>query len=207
MKRYFRIQVAVLCLTAIICGVNGSHVSAKMSNRTVHKKYMTTLLKLNKQLTKNGYINAQGPIYFCYIDFDHDGIDECMVNGWSMAGDWNGGTDTALYACVNGKVKCIVKVLNSWQRGTEYYYNTKKSVITMYSGTLTDGKEIVYKYKKGKKKKLATLNKSSMDGFFINGKKVSKSNFEKRRKKLVGNIDNMSYKFKKVTKKNLKKAI
>ena len=46
-----------------------------------------------------------------------------------------------------------------------------------------------------------------MDGFFINGKKVSKSNFEKRRKKLVGNIDNMSYKFKKVTKKNLKKAI
>lgn len=207
MKRYFRIQVAVLCLIAIICGVNSSHVSAKMSNRTVHKKYMTTLLKLNKQLTKNGYINAQGPIYFCYIDFDHDGIDECMVNGWSMAGDWNGGTDTALYACVNGKVKCIVKVLNSWQRGTEYYYNTKKSVITMYSGTLTDGKEIVYKYKKGKKKKLATLNKSSMDGFFINGKKVSKSNFEKRRKKLVRNIDNMSYKFKKVTKKNLKKAI
>lgn len=207
MKRYFGIQVALLCLIAIICGVNSSHVSAKMSNRTVHKKYMTTLLKLNKQLTKNGYINAQGPIYFCYIDFDHDGIDECMVNGWSMAGDWNGGTDTALYACVNGKVKCIVKVLNSWQRGTEYYYNTKKSVITMYSGTLTDGKEIVYKYKKGKKKKLATLNKSSMDGFFINGKKVSKSNFEKRRKKLVGNIDNMSYKFKKVTKKNLKKAI
>ena len=87
MKRYFRIQVAVLCLIAIICGVNGSHVSAKMSNRTVHKKYMTTLLKLNKQLTKNGYINAQGPIYFCYIDFDHDGIDECMVNGWSMAKD------------------------------------------------------------------------------------------------------------------------
>ena len=207
MKRYFRIQVAVLCLIAIISGVNSSHVSAKMSNRTVHKKYMTSLLKLKKQLTKNGYINAQGPIYFCYIDFDHDGIDECMVNGWSMAGDWNGGTDTALYACVNGKVKCIVKVLNSWQRGTEYYYNTKKSVITMYSGTLTDGKEIVYKYKKGKKKKLATLYKSSMDGFFINGKKVSKSNFEKRRKKLVGNIDNMSYKFKKVTKKNLKKAI
>ena len=59
-----------------------------------------------------------------------------MVNGWSMAKDWNGGTDTALYACVNGKVKCIVKVFNSWQRGTEYYYNTKKSVITMYSGTL-----------------------------------------------------------------------
>ena len=144
MKRYFRIQVAVLCLIAIISGVNSSHVSAKMSNRTVHKKYMTSLLKLKKQLTKNGYINAQGPIYFCYIDFDHDGIDECMVNGWSMAGDWNGGTDTALYACVNGKVKCIVKVLNSWQRGTEYYYNTKKSVITMYSGTLTDGKEIVY---------------------------------------------------------------
>ena len=84
MKRYFRIQVAVLCLIAIICGVNGSHVSAKMSNRTVHKKYMTTLLKLNKQLTKNGYINAQGPIYFCYIDFDHDGIDECMVNGHSL---------------------------------------------------------------------------------------------------------------------------
>ncbi len=49
-----------------------------------------------------------------------------MVNGWSMAKDWNGGTDTALYACVNGKVKCIVKVFNSWQRGTEYYYNTKK---------------------------------------------------------------------------------
>lgn len=207
MKRYFRIQAAVLCFIAIMFGVNVSHVSAKMSNRAVHKKYMTTLLKLNKQLTKNGYINAQGPIYFCYIDFDHDGIDECMVNGWSMTGDWNGGTDTALYACVNGKVKCIVKVFNSWQRGTEYYYNTKKSVITMYSGTLTDGKEIVYKYKKGKKKKLATLNKSSMDGFFINGKKVSKSKFEKRRMKLVGNIDNMSYKFKKVTKKNLKKAI
>ena len=92
MKRYFGIQVALLCLIAIICGVNSSHVSAKMSNRTVHKKYMTTLLKLNKQLTKNGYINAQGPIYFCYIDFDHDGIDECMVNGWSMAKDWNGGT-------------------------------------------------------------------------------------------------------------------
>ena len=175
MKRYFRIQVAVLCLIAIICGVNSSHVSAKMSNRTVHKKYMTTLLKLNKQLTKNGYINAQGPIYFCYIDFDHDGIDECMVNGWSMAKDWNGGTDTALYACVNGKVKCIVKVFNSWQRGTEYYYNTKKSVITMYSGTFTDGREIVYKYKKGKKKKIATLDKSTMDGFFINGKKVSES--------------------------------
>lgn len=52
MKRYFRIQVAVLCLIAIICGVNSSHVSAKMSNRTVHKKYMTTLLKLNKQLTE-----------------------------------------------------------------------------------------------------------------------------------------------------------
>lgn len=207
MKRYFRIQVAVLCLIAIICGVNSSHVSAKMSNRTVHKKYMTSLLKLKKQLKKSGYLNAQGAIYFCYIDFDHDGIDECMVNGWSMAKDWNGGTDTALYACVNGKVKCIVKVFNSWQRGTEYYYNTKKSVITMYSGTFTDGREIVYKYKKGKKKKIATLDKSTMDGFFINGKKVSESKFEKKRNKLVGNIYEMSYKFKKVTKKNLKKAI
>lgn len=54
MKRYFRIQVAVLCLIAIICGVNSSHVSAKMSNRTVHKKYMTSLLKLKKQLKKSG---------------------------------------------------------------------------------------------------------------------------------------------------------
>ena len=162
---------------------------------------------MKKQLKKIGYLNDQGAIYFCYIDFDHDGIDECMVNGWSMAKDWNGGTDTALYACVNGKVKCIVKVFNSWQRGTEYYYNTKKSVITMYSGTFTDGREIVYKYKKGKKKKIATLDKSTMDGFFINGKKVSESKFEKRRNKLVGNIYEMSYKFKKVTKKNLKKAI
>lgn len=65
----------------------------------------------------------------------------------------------------------------------------------------------VYKYKKGKKKKIATLDKSTMDGFFINGKKVSESKFEKKRNKLVGNIYEMSYKFKKVTKKNLKKAI
>ena len=61
--------------------------------------------------------------------------------------------------------------------------------------------------KKGKKKKIATLDKSTMDGFFINGKKVSESKFEKKRNKLVGNIYEMSYKFKKVTKKNLKKAI
>ena len=46
-----------------------------------------------------------------------------------------------------------------------------------------------------------------MDGFFINGKRVSESKFEKKRNKLVGNIYEMSYKFKKVTKKNLKKAI
>ena len=80
----------------------------------------------------------------------------------------------------------------------------KQSFVT---GTFTDGREIVYKYKKGKKKKLATLDKSTMDGFFINGKKVSESKFEKKRNKLVGNIYEMSYKFKKVTKKNLKKAI
>ncbi len=36
-----------------------------------------------------------------------------------------------------------------------------------------------------------------MDGFFINGKKVSESKFEKKRNKLVGNIYEMSYKFKK----------
>ena len=39
-----------------------------------------------------------------------------------MPKDWNGGTDTALYACVNGKVKCIVKVFNSWQRGMSGKY-------------------------------------------------------------------------------------
>ena len=50
MKRYFRIQVAVLCLIAIICGVNSSHVSSKMINSTVHKKYMTYMLKFKNQL-------------------------------------------------------------------------------------------------------------------------------------------------------------
>ena len=66
MKRYFGIQVALLCLIAIICGVNSSHVSAKMSNRTVHKKYMTTLLKLNKQLTKNGYRCTRANLFLLY---------------------------------------------------------------------------------------------------------------------------------------------
>ena len=68
MKRYFRIQVAVLCLIAIICGVNSSHVSEKMSNRTVHKKYMTSLLKLKKQLKRREAlaIMCMGNLFLLY---------------------------------------------------------------------------------------------------------------------------------------------
>ena len=199
--------MTILVLSVMMVAFPSTKVSAKISNRTVHKKYMTAMLKLNKQLKKRGYIDAQGAIYFCYIDLDKDGVDECMVNGWSAASDWNGGTDTALYSCTNGKIKCVVKVFNMGQRGTEYYYNSKKSVITKYSGTYADGKEIVYKYKKGKLKKIGTFMKSSTDGYFVNGKKVSESKYNKVHKRLAGDMYSVSYKFNKVTKKNLRKAI
>ena len=58
-------------------------VSAKTSNKTVHKKYEITLKKLKTQLKKKKYYQNQGLIYFKYCDFDKDGIDECIVQEYS----------------------------------------------------------------------------------------------------------------------------
>lgn len=205
MKKCCILNLLFICLLAMMFG-GANSVSAKKSNKYVHGKYSQTLKKLKKELKKQNYLKYQGPIYFKYCDFDKDGVDECIVRGYSADTNWNGGTDTALYTFKNGKVKCVLKVFNMGVEGEEYYYNYKKNIVIKYIGTYEQSTISICKLKKGKLKKVGGCKKSG-GNYWINGKKVSENKYYQYYDSKVGSVSNIHYKFSEVTNKNLKKAI
>lgn len=183
--------IAAMFFCLLLC----SNIQANAAGRTKGKavKAYCELLKKSK-IGSSGYKAASKSCEFALAYLDNDSIPELIVRDKSVGVGW-------VYAYRSGRAKLSEEVVLR----NFYYY--KKAGIYLVSGYgFNWGGEFYYKFSKGK----STLQYEKNDNFFdgvsyMKGKnriRITKTEYNRRVKKLIGSRKKIAVKFYKNTKAN-----
>ena len=191
-------KISVFMMTAILAfSVYAAPANAKISKKAQHKLYATTMKcyakAVKKAAKRNGSYAGDRKVMYVFADIDKDGIDECIMRYSNPSYDNNTATSsgygetTSIYTIKKGKVKTVFNKTNFDPACHDTFVRIFKGSSYIDQG-FSHGYDdhSFYKYKNGKlSKKPAYIMQSYENIYEINGKRVKKSIYKNKYKKLT----------------------
>lgn len=211
-KTVTRYIIACLLLALVsTCTVGGTAVSAKLSKKAQIKKYQSAIRKYDMKLrSAAGESASDFNTYYAYVDIDKNGIYELILRydrkggkHTTISGSYYGDT-TTIYTLKKNKVKRVRyrgQFDTAVHTGTLRIYKNKNMLEDDFGSSAVPVS--YYRYKEGKiSQKGISLSyvpaSASVTGkafYMIGDRTVSKKEYNKKQKELIGNAK--GYKMKK----------